>query len=306
MRSANKQLAASAGTSARIYVQIPAYRDSELVPTLLDLYSKAARPELLRVAVLWQRERGEILPADVKRLPNLELTEVPFTASQGCNWARSLLQKGWRNEPFTLLLDSHHRFVRDWDQKLIDLHSELIASGVKRPLITAYLPNYNPMTHPAGKHNRPFKIYPWKWEQGLLIHLTSFPLLAMQRRKGPIPADFISMHFVFTRGRFNQDVPCDPQIYFTGDEVAMSLRAFTHGYDLFHPDTVIAWHSYNRQTRITHWSDHAEWHLQHAKALRRLRSLFTGRLRGRFGAGKLRSTRKYEQRLSLPLVAEAE
>jgi hypothetical protein len=293
-------------TSAKIYVQIPAYRDSELAPTLLDLYSKAARPDLLRVAVLWQRAKGETLPAAVRRLPNLELNEVPYTASHGCNWARSILQKGWRDEPFTLLIDSHHRFVRAWDRKLISLHSGLVAKGVKRPLITAYLPNYNPITHPAGKHNRPFKIYPWKWENGLLIHLTSFPVLRPQGRKRSIPADFISMHFVFVRGRFNRDVPCDPQIYFTGDEVAMSLRAYTSGYDLFHPNSVVAWHSYNRQTRITHWSDHAEWHLQHASALKRLRSLFTGRLRGQFGPGRVRSTRKYEQRLSLPLVAQAE
>jgi hypothetical protein len=39
----------------RIFVQIPAYRDPDLGPTLEDLFAKAADPDALRVVVLWQR-----------------------------------------------------------------------------------------------------------------------------------------------------------------------------------------------------------------------------------------------------------
>lgn len=95
----------------RIYVQIPAYRDSELGPTLRDLYRKAARPEALRVAVLWQKASNETLPPAVRRLPGLELIEIPFEESRGCNWARIQLQARWRGEPYTMFLDSHHRFA---------------------------------------------------------------------------------------------------------------------------------------------------------------------------------------------------
>jgi len=41
-----------------IFVQIPAYRDPELVPTLVDLIEKAQAPRRLRVGVCWQHDEG--------------------------------------------------------------------------------------------------------------------------------------------------------------------------------------------------------------------------------------------------------
>src|SRR5262245_27811438 len=99
----------------RIYVQIPAYRDAELAPTLVDLYARAARPERLRTCVIWQHAETETLPDPVRALPGLELVEVPAGASEGCNWARRMARARWQDEPYTLLLDSHHRFVDGWD-----------------------------------------------------------------------------------------------------------------------------------------------------------------------------------------------
>src|SRR6267154_2223317 len=74
-----------------IYVQIPAYRDSQLSRTLLDLYAKAADPTRLRVAVAWQHAWDERLAPSVRGLPGLEIIGIPCAASRGCNWARSLL-----------------------------------------------------------------------------------------------------------------------------------------------------------------------------------------------------------------------
>ena len=36
----------------------------------------------------------------------------------------------------------------------------------------------------------------------------------------------------------------------------MTVRAFTHGYDLFYPHRVILWHEYTRNYRPKHWDDH--------------------------------------------------
>src|SRR5580765_7210761 len=88
-----------------IFVQIPAHRDGELWPTLRDLHAKAARVDRLRVAVLWQREEGETIPADVAALPGVEITEVDACESQGPNWARRRLRQQWSGERFTLMLD---------------------------------------------------------------------------------------------------------------------------------------------------------------------------------------------------------
>ena len=82
--------------------------------------------------------------------------------------------------------------------------------------------------------------------------MTDFPLLVTR----PVPADFASLHFLLADGCFNDDVPFNPAVYFFGDEVLTSVRAFAAGYRLFHPHRVLGWHAYNRETRVTHWADH--------------------------------------------------
>lgn len=286
---------------APIYVQIPAYRDSELPRTLLDLYAKAEHPNRLRVGVVWQRAADEALPRSVTRLAGLEIVDVPCEQSRGCNWARSLLQKRWRGEPYTLFLDSHHRFVRRWDSIVVRMYESLRRRGVSRPIVTAYLPAYSPDGGTIRKR-RPYKIYPLRREQGMLVRLTSYPIPMWRRLSRPVEAEFASLHFLFTAGSFNDEIRMDPDIYFFGDEVLIGLRAFTHGYDLFHPHVVLGWHCYDRASRVPHWDDHHDWHRRNQRSLHKLRRLFTGTYRGPFGLGRRRGVRAYEDRLLVKLV----
>jgi hypothetical protein len=285
-----------------IYVQIPAYRDQELSKTLLELYTKARHPERLRTAVVWQRSEEETLSPEVFDLPNLEIEEVPYQQSQGCNWARSLLQGRWRGEPYTMLLDSHQRFVSDWDLKILEMYRQLQESGARKPLLTAYLPSYEPGREPGGRKKRPYKIYALGREEGVLTKLTSRPIPFWTTLRQPIEADFISLHFLFTAGEFNREVPFDPEIYFFGDEVLTSLRAFTSGYDLFHPHRIIGWHCYERTTRVAHWNDHETWYQRHRFSLNKLRKLFQGRHKGTYGLGRTRTLRQYEDHIMMKLV----
>ena len=43
----------------RVFVQIPAYRDRELLATIEDLMRTAAVPRRLRVAIAWQYDQTE-------------------------------------------------------------------------------------------------------------------------------------------------------------------------------------------------------------------------------------------------------
>jgi hypothetical protein len=70
------------------------------------------------------------------------------------------------------------------------------------------------------------------------------------------------------------EVPHDPEYYFHGEEISIAVRAFTHGYDLFHPHKVIAWHEYTRKGRTKQWDDDKIWHLRNAKSHERNRKLF--------------------------------
>jgi hypothetical protein len=119
-------------------------------------------------------------------------------------------------------------------------------------------------------------------------------------RAAPIPARLFSAHFAFTLGRFCRDVPHDPKVYFFGEEPTIAVRAFTHGYDLFHPHRLILWHHYGRGAMPKHWGDHEQWAFHDARSLQRVRQLL--RIDGTpceidfgpYGLGHVRSLRDWE------------
>lgn len=263
------------GADPDLYVQIPAYRDLELAPTLRALYAEANRPSRLRVRIMWQRGQDEVLPDDVRTLPGLEIDEVPAAVSEGCNWARRRLQEAWQGERYTLLLDSHHRFVPGWDDLALTMLEQLRTTGTAKPLLTGYLPAYDPRSG-LLRSSGPRRLYPYARDRGVLTRLNSWAIRDVETLSAPVPADFASLHFILTDGSFNREVPFDPAVYFFGDEVLTSVRAFTAGYRLFHPHRVVGWHAYDRSSRVTHWADHEGYTERHARSLRTLRTIYTG------------------------------
>lgn len=111
-----------------------------------------------------------------------------------------------------------------------------------------------------------------------------------------------SLGLLFTEGRFNLDIPIDPNIYFFGDEITTGLRAYCHGYDLFHPHRVVAWHAYDRSTRRCHWHDNADWRTIDRLSLDRVRRIFTGTQFTDYPLGVARTIADYERYIGLPLV----
>ena len=287
----------------KIYIQIPAYRDNQLQSTLYDLVDKAKHKAQLRIGVAWQHEGDEILDTAFVKKHKIELLDIPAKKSRGCNWARALLQERWMGEKYTLFLDSHHRFVPEWDAITVEMYERLKSEGVQKPIVTAYLPVYEPENDPEARRQTPLHIQFYKREQGLLFRLNGYEISGWQALTAPISAHFVSLHFLFTAGTFNDEVEFDPSIYFFADEVAIALRAFTLGYDLFHPHRILGWHLYDRvATRIPHWKDHPEWRRQLEFSYAELTDLFRGHKKGRFGVGLERTIGKYEAHIGMPLI----
>ena len=251
---------------------------------------------------MWQHGAEDKLDKRVLSLPNLELFRIPFSESSGCNWARNYLQQQWSGEPYTLFLDSHHRFVKDWDARLIEMYETLKAAGIGKPVVTAYLPSYDPSREPHGRLREVMKIYPLQYERGLLTKLTSFAVVFWKNLALPIRADFVSLHFLFTDGIFNREVLADPDIYFFGDEVVTSLRAFTHGYDFFHPHRILGWHLYDRETRVTHWHDHGCWKAMAEKSLNKIRAIYSGKYVYICRTKQVRSVSEFEASIHTRLI----
>jgi len=135
----------------------------------------------------------------------------------------------------------------------------------------------------------------------VITRLTSLPIREWTSLDAPIPADFLSLHFVFTHRRFNRDVPLDPEIYFFGDEVMTSLRAFTAGYRLFHPHRIVGWHAYDRSRRVPHWAEHPDWADRHGRSLSLMRRAYQREPSGQTSDAGL-SVADFEDHINLSLL----
>ncbi|WP_059412364.1 GlcNAc-transferase family protein [Cupriavidus basilensis] len=259
-----------------IFVQMASYRDPELIPTLRDLIERADRPDMLRIVVCWQHALHETVSEFFARGfakwrldasgqhtvhtlaygdASIELIDVPHMASQGACWARNLIQQQYRAERYTLQLDSHHRFVDGWDSQLTDMLESLRAASPK-PVLTAYLPSYFPHDDPGGRRQNQLEMrFSHFSKRGVVVFCPARLSHATPRQ--PVPARFYSGHFTFADGSFSVEVQHDPQYFFLGEEISIAARAYTHGYDLYHPHRLIAWHEYTRKGRTKIWDDHS-------------------------------------------------
>jgi hypothetical protein len=295
--------------SQTIFVQMAAYRDPELIPTITDAIARAADPSRLHFCVAWQH--GDELSVEafepIRRQSRLTLLDIPYAESKGACWARHTIQQEYDGEDFTLHLDSHHRFVDGWDARCIEMVERLQASGVPKPLLTAYLPSYNPENDPSERQPDPWHLTFDRFIPEGPIFFIPASIPNWESEELPTPSRFFSAHFAFTLGDFARDVQHNPEYYFHGEEITLAVRAFTHGYDLFHPHRQVAWHEYTRRGRTKHWDDHTDWGVRNTSTHAHLRKLFgmdefadqpdvvAEAQRGPYGLGTVRSLEAYER-----------
>jgi len=164
--------------------------------------------------------------------------------------------------------------------------------GVLKPLITTYLPSYNPENDPKERVLNPWKIDFKEFTNDKQVLFIPSNIDNFNTLIEPINAKFYSAHFAFTSGLFVKEVPHDPQLYFTGEEMSITLRAYTYGYSLFHPHILIAWHEYTRKNRNKHWDDHNEWWKIDKHSKNHYLSIFDN-IGGHYGLGKERTIEDY-------------
>jgi hypothetical protein len=277
-----------------ILVQIAAYRDLQLIPTIKNLLSMAMYPENLKIVVAWQHDDTESIE-ELMSLENITILEIPYTLTKGVGWARNLLQQQYDGEDYVLQLDGHHRFVKNWDMQCIDIIKKLQSSGYIKPLLTAYLPGYDE-TSGNILENYPSEMYISRFEE------LGYPLFSHSTISGykdlilPIKTPFFSGHFVFTIGDWDLEVPYDPECWdILVEEINMAIRSYTHGYDLFHPHKVLAYHCYNRTSRWIHLRDDKDFFEKRKLCASRLRKLLDNDIDlGLYGLGSNRSLSDYE------------
>jgi len=291
----------------KIFVQIAVYRDPELVKTIDDCIDKCSDPSRLTFGIVWQHNPADWFDGEFHKYLNdarFTITDVAYNQSKGMCWARSLTQQMYQGETYTLQIDSHHRFAKNWDLFLIDC---LNMVDSEKPLMTGYCRAYEAENADYHLSEEPLQMIPTKFsESGTIPFIgTNFNIPNQQTFDKPIPARFVSGHFFFTLGQHCIEYKYDPDLYFAGDEISLSIRSYTLGYDLYHPHKNVIWHDYCSYKRDKHWSDHTTgkqvvnpWHELDSISKKRLRQLLqmedNGFNLGEYGLGATRSFEEYE------------
>ena len=289
----------------KIFVQIAAYRDPELLPTIRDCIAQAKRPENLRFGIAWQHAEEDEWDtlAEFENDSRFRILDIPYLETKGTCWARYQIQQLWEGEEYTLQLDSHHRFERGWDSILINMIEDLQSKGHDKPLLTTYVTSYTPSNDPAGREPDPWYLTFDRFTPQGAVFFRPAPIPEWKKRRSPYPTRFYSAHFAFTLGQFCEEVPHDPNLLFHGEEITIAARAYTWGYDLFAPHRLTVYHEYTREHRPKKsWDDIREWGKWDHDSLARTRAILgvdgekdESLWYGKFGYGTVRTLADYEE-----------
>lgn len=267
------------GFRMKIFVSIASYCDELLFFTLKDCFEKAKYRENLVFAVVDQNDQSQKDLIERLEFSNqIKYVYISKLDTQGVSWARNIAFSLWDFEEYLLQIDSHTCFEPNWDETLIEQITQL-QEQVERPVISTYpfdfqlsedgLPVYK---EPSGKNVMVLRPHPDTTlsddSSVLRFRAQSIP------SKEPIKGCHIAAGFIFTSGRFVEEVPYDPYLYFHGEEQSLSIRAYTRGWDIYHPTWTPLYHNY-KKVDVSYSAQH--WH----ESVRDKRSVTTSYLKKR-------------------------
>jgi [Skp1-protein]-hydroxyproline N-acetylglucosaminyltransferase len=238
-----------------IFCSVASYRDSQCPLTVMDMVKKAKYPKNLVICINQQNAAEDIdcfnnidySPATIKIL------KVTDKEARGPCWARYIAQQEWRGEKYFLQIDSHMRFVDDWDQKCIDQLNLLpdkscLTNYVALFNIKENKPNDEQLRGPlyivnkeTSEHDGFFRV------NSDYIKVADKPLLA----KG------WSACFSFSKSDLLHDAPYDPYtpFLFFGEEMDILARMWSRGWDVYAPSIPICFTNFDRSYRPTFWEN---------------------------------------------------
>jgi hypothetical protein len=257
-----------------IFLSLASYRDENCLPTLTQAYEKAKRPQQLFVGLVQQNcldhcrsgvleggamedvepdeDCGALFCASRPDLcDNVRVLRINETEALGPYAGRYFGSKLWSGESWYMQIDSHMTFAQDWDALSIEM---LTAAPSPKPVLTHYPPSHTAKLPQVG----PRICEPIIADSAIeaqIVRLMGAPTYEKSIGKTPRFAPFVAAGYFVAHSSFLSDVPFDPLMpwIFMGEEISMSARLFTSGYDIFSPTQSVTGHIYVRRHKPKFW-----------------------------------------------------
>ena len=248
----------------KIFLSIASFQDPILKYTIKSALENAKYKDDLVLGVFDQSLEHLDVPSNVRYK-----TCDPKDAKGAC-WARSTIQQElFEGEDIFMQIDSHTMFEENWDEDLLEKYENCF-NWFQKPLITGYPREFDVI---PGKFFNTEEEYVFKktWPDKNETHVMTMHLpFSEGYHSGQIAHAIEGQKYfrgfsmaaglIFVEGKWVQEVPYDPRIYFSGEETTLALRSYTHGYDICHVPNTPLYHWYNSNDqelkRELHWEMH--------------------------------------------------
>ena len=260
----------------KIFISIASYCDELLFFTINDCISKAKNPQNISFGIVDQNDetqREKIEDLDCK--DQVKYVYINKVDTLGVSWARNIAFSLLDGEDYLLQIDSHMLFDED-NKPIYKEHSQKYVL-VLRP-------------HPDTELEVDNAVLRFRAEHKL--------------SDNPINGCHVAGGFIFSSSDFIEEIPYDPFLYFHGEEQSIAIRAYTRGWDIYHPNKIPLYHHYkkiNTQYSSQHWDKNVESkrtlsasYLK-TRAIQRINRLFYGDgIKGSvYGLGEVRTLDEY-------------
>lgn len=242
-----------------IFVSIASYRDDVCNSTLRSLFEMAEDPDRVFVGICQQNKEDEDGECNkgFENDTNVRVIRIPYYEAKGPTYARYLCSTLWNGEEYFMQIDSHSKFVKNWDKLCIDMIQEIKDKGLSEKPVLSHYPKGIEYYDGYEKNNNnlvPRICKSFFNNRGMLSFLGA---QEMDTKGEPYRTPYVSGGMVFGESKFLNDLPYDPNLpfLFVGEEILHSIRFFTHGWDSYTPSQNIVFHEYTRAEKPKIWTD---------------------------------------------------
>ena len=268
-------------TDGSIFLSIATYRDENCYNTIYNAYQKSHRPEQLFVGIVQQNCHANCRSGV---LANLKMEDVPpdddcyqlfcdsdigksicannqvrvlnidEPESLGPYAARYFASKLWNGEEWYLQIDAHMTFAPHWDKTSLDM---LAKAPSHKPILSHYPPGHT-IDLEKNRNNPGARLCgPVFATSDLEAQIVRLEGAGWDPEKLEYPgfAPFTAAGYFVAHSGFLKEVPFDPFLpwIFMGEEIIMSSRLWTAGYDIFNPNESVVGHIYVRRHKPKFW-----------------------------------------------------
>ena len=173
---------------------------------------------------------------------------VNETESLGPAAARYYASKLWGGETYYLQADAHLRFAPKFDSRYID--EVKAAKNYPKAVLSSYPPGFSESDPDYVGGTTGARLCTCEFSHSdveeHIIRINTGGHCTNDQVDGPTQIAFIAAGFFFARAEFLRDVPFDPFLpwCFMGEEIALSSRAWTSGWDIYAPRQNLIAHQY--------------------------------------------------------------